>query len=862
MGIVTDYLRSTIEKEVDRPQGGLVVWFDPEEHYREFAETLSLPDTAVALYRDSFFALRHEIEPHIRGDTRPRLVIYVPLDQRDTQHALCEAEAAGVTMAPGQQPPQRNTRLAVVARNALRERVGERALASLEKQIEEGKLTLAELDRLAERGITRGVVSVVFGTDAPMDIALSFLSDESRDTQIARRSALPELVELLDTALGLPESTAETPKVYRARVARHVLCTDLVASLSGDPPDSFATMGLPPTGPAREACVNLARTWRARRDLRDSYAIQANTVAQAVGLGALDLCPGVAGQAETFREVEQCLQHDVEQGLLDAPTAELVALATKRQSSFWSEQEPKLQARWALVALAGRLLLEAERVDRESKAAGSDPMAYLRAYAEGETPWCLLDTHHRHLERHWHRFEAEPGDLDGRLEQLVSAARNRYSTVSGDLAERFLRAYSGGSLSLPETPKQIDVFTRWVRKGLTDRKTAYLLVDALRFEMARELALSLGDNLQCTVEWVTGAVPGLTEIGMGALVLPEGASPVIVPAGEGKLALRAGDVVLRGRGDRLKYLADHAGVSVCEAKLDQMLPSPKKRLRESIVEAGLILVTSQEIDALCEGDNVHLARRIVDDLLADLGRAVRVLTDLGVERVVVAADHGYLFGEEVADALKIDAPGGDTKDLHRRVWVGAGGSADQSYLRAKLSSVGMGGDLDFAVPWGTACFKVQGGGRAYFHGGLSLPEHVVPVLTVSRAEVAKAAAPSEITWTLTGGSETISTRFFSVTVEGRVAGLFEVTVPRVRVEMREAGKCLSQPVSASYGLEEGTGCVRLRLSPSEPKAIDPNTVALMVVEEPKGKMVSVHLIDVATDRELARMDEVRAAISM
>jgi hypothetical protein len=797
----------------------------------------------------------------MQGDAPPRLVIYVPLDPAKSHNALCEAQAAGVTMAPGLPRPC-NTRLAVVARNALRERYSEQRLAAMEKQIEAGKLTLAELDRLAERGITRGVVSVIFGTDAPMDIALAFLSEPGSDPQVADRSALPELVELLDTALGVAASQAETPEAYRARVARHVLCTDFVASLTGDPPDSVATMGLPGAGPTREACVSLSRTWRARRDLRDSYARQADAVAQVVGLTGLDLCPGAADETETFREVEQCLHRNVEQGLLDAPTPDLVALAAARQSSFWSEQEPTLQARWALVALAGQLLLEAERVDRESKAAGADPMAYLRAYAEGEAPWCLLDTHHRHLERHWHRLDVDPGDSQGRLEQLVAAARNRYSTVSAVLAERFLRAYSDASLSVPDAPRQTEVFARCVRKGLADKKTAYLLVDALRFEMARELALSLGDGFECQVDWVTGAVPGVTEIGMAALVLPEGVSPEVVSVGEGKLGLKVGDTLLRGRADRVKYLASHAGAPVCDAKLDQLLPSPRKRLRDGVAEAGLVLVTSQEIDAYCESGDIGAARRAVEETLTDLQRAVRVLTELGVERVVIAADHGYLFGEEITEAMKIDAPGGDTKDLHRRVWVGLGGSVHPSYLRAKLSAVGVGGDLDFAVPWSTACFKVQGGALAYFHGGLSLPEHVVPVLTISRARAAKAAAPSEITWTLTGGSETISTRFFSVTVEGRIAGLFEITVPRVRVEIREAGKCLSQPVSASYGLEEGTGCVRLRLSPSDPKAIEPNTIALMVTEDPKGQTVSVHLIDAATDRELARMDQMRVAISM
>ena len=50
----------------------------------------------------------------------PRLLVYVPMDQGETDHALAELEAAGVVVQPGQQPPSRNTRLSLVARNALR----------------------------------------------------------------------------------------------------------------------------------------------------------------------------------------------------------------------------------------------------------------------------------------------------------------------------------------------------------------------------------------------------------------------------------------------------------------------------------------------------------------------------------------------------------------------------------------------------------------------------------------------------------------------------------------------------------------------------------------------------------------------
>src|SRR3954447_24845474 len=151
----------------------------------------------------------------------------------------------------------------------------------------------------------------------------------------------------------------------------------------------------------------------------------------------------------------------------------------------------------------------------------------------------------------------------------------------------------------------------------------------------------------------------------------------------------------------------------------------------------------------------------MDGVLGHLRRGVRVLSDMGVQTIVLTADHGHLFADEIGDDMKIDAPGGKTADLHRRVWVGEGGMADKSFLRAPLSSLGIDSDLDIATPWNTAVFKVAGGNLAYFHGGMSPQELIVPVVVMT--STAKAgAATTGIAWALTPGTAKLTTRFFSV----------------------------------------------------------------------------------------------------
>jgi len=122
MGRVTNHLRDLIARQVD--EHGLVVWYERERHYETVARQMNLPGATVTCFEGSFFALRWHIDGLLAGLEPPRLVVYVPADPARALHALAEIEAAGVTLRPGQQPPSRNTHLAIVAKNALKPQFG------------------------------------------------------------------------------------------------------------------------------------------------------------------------------------------------------------------------------------------------------------------------------------------------------------------------------------------------------------------------------------------------------------------------------------------------------------------------------------------------------------------------------------------------------------------------------------------------------------------------------------------------------------------------------------------------------------------------------------------------------------------
>ena len=241
-GIVTDYLFQLIAKQVD--DRGLVVWYDPEQAYGEVAAELHLPKATVARYDGSFFKMRQKVDHLLNDGQPPRLIVYVPIERTDTHSALIELDCAGVIMQPRQQPPACNTRLSVVARNSMTPILGEDQVAEVVRQVEAGKLSLDDLNSLADQGkdISTGVLMLIFGTANPQEVALAFLHSDQYDAEIGKKEAEKELRRLLEVSFDIEFPASEALSNWRVRLGRHVMLTDLFAALKKQVPSSLSSV--------------------------------------------------------------------------------------------------------------------------------------------------------------------------------------------------------------------------------------------------------------------------------------------------------------------------------------------------------------------------------------------------------------------------------------------------------------------------------------------------------------------------------------------------------------------------------------------------------------------------------------------
>lgn len=852
MGVIVDELRRLLDRHLT--DYGVVLWFDPEQHYERALEDLAIPESKVLRFEGSFYDLRRKAEPLLRGIEVPRLLVYLPLEYETARMALAELISFGTVVRPGEKGLA-NTRLAVVARRALKGLLPETRLVRLDKEIEQNKLTLAELEDLALGGGEMHlptVLGVIYDTQHVYDATLAFLSRSDCDAELVSKNGCAELVDMLQRSFGAPVTSDMPPAEMRSTLARHVLSAEFLTALGDEMPETLKTVAIPKEPAVAERCVELARAWRNRLDLGTSYADAARRVEQSLHLAAMTFPFPALARCETFSATEHQLLREVARRLVAEPDAELETIARRRRNGFWALREPDQQALWDLLLQAAELARFCGELDGALKASPS-AAEIADAYVASDQPWCRLDTLHRHLEKKASSLEFLLSDQPEEIEKLVSATRQRYAATAACMAEAFVRGLVACNFELPGWYRQTQVFERAVAPRLGEKPVAYVLVDSLRYELARELEELLAVEFEIEREAVTGMLPGVTEVGMAAL-LPYAHGLKIRAGKKNELEVVLGEAVLRNCDERIAYIEKHAGVPVVALKLEDPKPF-KTKLKNMGKGPALVVVTSREIDRAGE-EGLTDARQIMEGVVHHLRFALHLLAGAGIEHFVVVTDHGHLFGDELGESEKIDPPGGRKVLLHRRVWVGEGGAASESYLRTTLAKLGIESELEVAVPWNLTAFRAPGS-EAYFHGGLSPQEFLLPVLKLRPK--AGVESVDKISWELKLGSAKITTIHVTVTISGQ-GGLFATEFPPVRVEVRSGSEPCSIPVSATYGFSDTTGEVSLRGQSGRPNEIEPNSVTVMLTPKaPRSGRVSIHLLDALSGVELKKLDNVEVS---
>lgn len=691
-GPVTAYLLAGLRQRLE--QHGCVLLVNPDGRLLGPAHTLTGTVGAVVSAQGSSLAIKREAETTFSALRGPgpyalhaSLLIVVPhRPARPSEDPYLEYAEAGTQWAID---------LPALTVEALAGRLSRAEV--LETFAATPALTLAQADELGRASaVQTHIFQPLYGVTDPDVILERFAHDPVADATVP----LAPLAGLAQARVGL---TLDTSAVG---AARRSLWTHLFqAALLTTPAAEGASLPL-------EVTRARALLTRLRSAVPDSFAAWAERVQDTFKPYTLTSADPVwlPGQ-------DDLRQLNVVSVLKAGETS--ATLAAVQPDDFWAQRGVRAVA-WSALRLAQAVM---------------DDVLHLRARVHEPLPRLLA-----HYQDCWYRIDGTVRQLETLVDvpdlvrPAVDYVRHQARLAVEELATATLARYHTEGIDLP-LPAQTRTFADTVAPHLRAGTVAYLLIDALRYDLGKDLerllnapALALNVHLEAR----SATLPTITPFGMAALLPGAEAGLGITASGDPTL----GDKVLKDAAARKKYLTEALPQAFpLDSTLERLPTEAALRAR---LQAGtrLIVVRDSQLDSFGEVDAAP-AVATFGLVLDAIVTATRTLLNAGIDQVIIATDHGFLLlpGDS---ANKVDPPGTPSVLLKRRVWLGElpvhGGPAGSLAVPlpdAHLSAP-TGQTWHLLFPPGRALFVTPGGNSNYTHGGPTLQERVVPLLTVTR----------------------------------------------------------------------------------------------------------------------------------
>ena len=269
-----------------------------------------------------------------------------------------------------------------------------------------------------------------------------------------------------------------------------------------------------------------------------------------------------------------------------------------------------------------------------------------------------------------------------------------------------------------------------------DQKTAVIISDALRYEVAQELTdrlLQADARKVPTLQPMLVALPSVTSVGMAHLLPHQN-----IKATEKGFSIDG--ISTSGTRNRERILqATHP--DACALPFDELQEYDKQDGRDLFKEHPLVYIYHDRIDAAgddrkTEAETIPAAEKTV----GELQRLIRTLNNWNVYRVIVTTDHGFLYAEnKLPDSMKESFPEVEGRFMRRNRCIVARKSKEDGGYRFPLRAVSdIDADLEVCVPRAVNRYRLQGAGKQFAHGGASLQEMIIPALEVRKVREDKA----------------------------------------------------------------------------------------------------------------------------
>jgi hypothetical protein len=730
----------------------IVVWYDADGDFNTFAESFNAPNCELLSSEESVLKTRRRADEVYRlmnesdnpAESGRCLLIYVPGRRGATEDEKMQDPFEVYALAGAAFGDTEDQKIESLARQAMPEKADE-----ITRLFREGRPDIALLDAL-EKAQSRPLIKQVFNTTSEADVIALALCDAAKVKAVDETpGCIEELLRLVSSAVGFkPTGDDRKWKTIRNKAAEYMLFSEFVLDLPDGAPEAVSAVPRA-ASEAKNVVYSACERMRSDSGLRESYIEFAQAVENGLRLPEIMPKDFNPGERDTFPFEERRLLSIAVEHIIAGDLTAAGTVIEKRRQSIWRRDARRTPA-WTALERAVVLMESVGKVTdglREKK----DLRSIVKAYTEGG----LSD-----MDRGQRLFETAITACteDEVLSPIVDLCRKRYREAALALQDDFLAAVQEEGWPPEGASRQTRIFTEHAAAVLDRReRIAFFLVDSLRYEMGRDLGEALAGTGEVEIRHAAGVVPTVTGCGMAAL-MPDADGMLRLVEKDGGLVPAIGSRLLKTSSDRMKLLADTYGDRFFETTLDDLLSSFKK-ISKKLQDKDLLVVRTQDPDAIGENLGQWRARRYLSDVIGDIATAVKSLVSAGFTRVLISADHGHMMLPEIPAGDVVKSPPGGWPASKRRCRLGSGLSGGPGTITLKAAHVGIQGDVqEVCLPIG---FRVFSDGEGYFHGGLSLQEAVVPVI------VFRAASEKQ---TVSGKPE-VDIRYRSDRFTSRVIGL-------------------------------------------------------------------------------------------
>jgi len=679
-------------------------------------------------------------------------------------------------------------------------------------------------------------LQAALGVQSGREILLAILSpNESQLKKLKDSEAwVSEAKDLFLSSLGLKLVTrGKTWQSIADELWRFVLFSEFAFDLPGDLPASLAN--IPKADEEAQAIIeDLCDELRDKTSSKTTYIERAEYWERELRVETA--CEGIddLGVRDTFPFEERSFFQQAVDALQRDNMDRLREITARHERSIWADRGEN-QAQWTLLQIAQSLMEQSDDVARQLPDHSGSMDALVSFYV----------TSAREIDRLQREFEQATGDVEAEEEEIGSitqCARSAYAKCASEMHRLFVRYLESDGWPVAGRLPNASVFDRFVAPRLQEsgRRIAVFLIDALRYELGVELFKQLSDEGTVEVHGACAQLPSVTPIGMASL-LPGASDRLQIKNVDGEAVAFLGEERVKDLTQRLGVLRNTFGERFAESPLREFV---KKKIKiEDRVE--LLVLRSNDIDEQLESwSDTALALSLVQRSLKDIRVATRRLRDLGFNDVVIATDHGFVLAADAGPGGTCEKPAGNWINLHDRALLGNGSSSDANVVVA-ASQVGVRGDFaQIAFPRALVPYKA---GLGYFHGGASLPEAVVPVITLHLQVSEKTAKQPTVELTYKRGAKKIRTRLPVVELSVGMPDLFAQNTPiEILVEAQDRQGNIVGEAKPGGAVNPATGTVDVN-------ANTPIKVAIRMLDDFRGKF-TLKALDPATAVTFASLD--------